>query len=124
MSLQHKRSETEDGRIDMFQHQSGNYPPPIARPVESPQPHFEPELPRQKGIGGRTQSLDIRNLQDFAAGGHSRHASFVSVEQAYNQAGVNDDAGPPSAQTLGTSTFPRFKPTQRRGVSVYEPLQE
>lgn len=122
-SVQHKRSETDDGRIDLYD-QSGNYPPPIARPVESPQPQYEPELPRPKGLGGRTQSLDIRNMQDFT-GGHSRHASFVSVEQAYNQAGA-DATPPPSTQSGASGTFPRYKPGAypRRGVSVYDPVQE
>lgn len=122
-SVQHKRSETEDGRIDLY-NQSGNYPPPIARPVESPRPQYVPEPPRHKGPGGRTQSLDIRNMQDFT-GGHSRHASFVSVEQAYNQAGA-ETAPPTSTQSGATSTFPRYKPGAypRRGVSVYDPVQE
>ncbi|KAJ9093514.1 hypothetical protein QFC21_006347 [Naganishia friedmannii] len=120
----HKRSETEDGRIDLYHQQSGNYPPPIARPADS-QPQLEPEQPRPKLAGGRTQSLDIRNLQDFA-GGHSRHASFASLEQAYDQNLQNDLGVPGSNSTNNATPMPRYRTGNypRRGVSVYDPVQE
>ncbi|KAJ9112499.1 hypothetical protein QFC22_006246 [Naganishia vaughanmartiniae] len=123
----HKRSETEDGRIELYHQQTGNYPPPIARPADS-QPRAEPEQARPKLAGGRTQSLDIRNMQDFA-GGHSRHASFASLEQAYDQAGTPTNAPgvlPGGNGTSNLTTLPRYRTGNypRRGVSVYDPVQE
>ncbi|KAJ9106683.1 hypothetical protein QFC20_004014 [Naganishia adeliensis] len=121
----HKRSETDNGVLEFTQ--QGNYPPPIARPLAQEQPSPAMNLPahdpaKLKGFNGRTQSLDLRGGMDFSGGqgGHSRHASWAS------QAGTNDADIPSSATPTGTSTFPRYKPGAypRRGVSVYDPVQE